>query len=60
MDHYKKAYQELQTRLENLQAEDQKEIQSSLEELQKNIDKAESEKKIWTTGKKMQLQVTYI
>ncbi|MEN3115111.1 DUF4041 domain-containing protein [Lacticaseibacillus paracasei] len=45
LDHYKKAYQELQTRLENLQAEDQKEIQSSLEELQKNIDKAESEKK---------------
>lgn len=45
LDHYKKAYAELQAKLESLEGDDRVAVQSSMDELQQNIDKSEAEKK---------------
>lgn len=45
LDHYKKAFAELQAKLESLEGDDRAAVQASIDELQQNIDKAESEKK---------------
>lgn len=45
LDHYKKAYVELQAKLDSLEGDDRAAVQASIDELQQNIDKAEAEKK---------------
>lgn len=45
LDHYKKAFSELQAKLDSLDGDDRATVQASIDELQQNIDKAEAEKK---------------
>lgn len=45
LDHYKKAFAELQAQMEGLKGDDLTAIQSSIAELKQNIDRAEAEKK---------------
>lgn len=45
LDHYKKAFDELQAKLDSLEGDDRAVVQASIDELQQNIDKAEAEKK---------------